>query len=324
MQPALSVAQTQLLDTGLLEAAVSAIVGMLKAEPAPSSMSSPTTPTSPSSSPSPSTTPSIPRSLAQYVVGEPPASTAHYEVTTALRRTLTGCRQLIVLSDDLLNARVPAGCVLGDADCDLAWHALIVATRGVITTPSLRDSLGSVDASSITEDEFVQIIKAFTSYFQANTLNFSEMNQYLQTSVLPRLHDQELRTALENLLSTLEDVLAPELGIQAALANTLRCFENNDEDASVYHMLYMLLGNASFATSEVVAMTPAPDNETIAWIGRLAHHLRVQQSDFDAIIRVVSTLLSQENVAIILPSLLRTADAGLFSEPSLFTPKPCP
>ncbi len=311
MQPVVDLIQTQLLDAGLLQPAVSAVIAMLEAAPPP-----PSTPSAPSTT-NASTGPSVTRSLGLYVVGDPPASIAHYDVTTSIGDTLTGCHdELLALVDDLLNTPVPAGCALTDSGCDLAWHALSLDVRAVVSTPAIRDLLGSAGGTSLTEDDFVSFIQTFTSYFGSPNLDFSAVDTFVQSEVISQVSDPQLRTALQDLLSTIEQVLSPKLGIQAALASGLACFEAKDPSTSVYRMIYALLSDASFQTTEIVASSPAPVDATVLWVGQLTQYLRAHEDATDAITNAGAMLLTRANASVMLPGLLKADDAGLFANAS--------
>lgn len=252
----------------------------------------------------------------RYLAGMAPFAEPHYAVTTSLGLALTTCDQNgpLQLLDRLVTNRLPRGCT-GREGCTLASTKLLQDLAALARNPSLRSVLQGLTLSSVPEDAFVALIEQMVSIATSPSFQFSSLRTVVQNSVYPLIEDAKLREEVDVLLADLEDLTAPETGVQSALATTLICFESKDPSRSIYRLIYNIVVNPNIQFAELmnsieITTTTDPQERIAEWLHSAILVLEQRKAAHNALIGLVGALLEEKNASRLIPTVVELGNAG--------------
>lgn len=260
----------------------------------------------------------------RYITGEPrdgAATESHYEVTTLLGNALTQCERapVLFLGRKLISTHLPLGCTPLTAGCRLGTVALFEPMQALFSDPALRVLLTSLSIESVPEESFVTLMRQIFTVLKSPSFNFSDVRSIIQSNVYPLIADQALRVKIDDVLSVLDQMTRPELGVQTALREAVSCLDSKDPNAEIARMLYGLVVQPEFAVQALVAgLAEAgsidPEEKLAQWLVQIIDLLLADDAINDALIGLIAKFLVPQNAERLLPMMLALGDAGVTSD----------
>lgn len=331
MEPLAQVVQTQLVEPGLIQNAFAALIKIIAKAPPPSGLLTPLNQiiADPNSAP----LAAVAGNLMKYLAGVAPATASHYEVTTALGRTLTECDHNgpLTLVDKLVTTHLPFGCTPLTSGCELASNRLLAVAGDLLSNESIRTLLSGIDLNAVPADSFVILMQQATTILASPTFEFSQIDNLVTTNLYPLITDPVLKTQIDALLDVIDQVSQPQTGVQQALVGTLSCATAKDPDGAIDRMLFDLINDPDFHMVELLGAVNAlgnadPDEKVAGWLHEVIGLLETDPATGNALITVVGTVLEQQNAQLMIPALIEMGDDGVLTDLSNFVKReltPC-